>query len=89
MGVEAPQLVRLRRVTWWTAAQLGLLALAVSTVVGALSGLDYEELGSILQDASWGWIAFGLLAAQLPRVTQAISTLGSVTASLPFSRARP
>jgi uncharacterized membrane protein YbhN (UPF0104 family) len=84
VGVEEPQLVRVRRVTWWTLVQFALLVFAVSAVLGALSGLDYEELGAILEEASWGWIAAGIVLAQLPRFTQALSTLGSVTASLPF-----
>lgn len=83
-GVAPPELIRFRRVTWWTVAQVALLALAVSTVVGAVSGLDYEELRSLLADASWPWLAVGLLAAQLPRITQALSTLGSVPVRLAF-----
>jgi uncharacterized membrane protein YbhN (UPF0104 family) len=84
VGVEPPELIRIRRVTWWSLAQIALLAFAVSTVVGALSGIDYDELGALLQDASWGWVAVGVLAAQLPRITQSVTTLGSVPAQLPF-----
>lgn len=83
-GVEAPTLVRLRRVTWGTVVQVGLLALAVSAVVGYLSGLDYGDLADAVQDASWGWIALGFLLAQTPRLTQALSTLGSVPARIPY-----
>jgi len=83
-GVEAPALVRLRRVTWSTLVQVGLLALAVSAVVGYLSGLDYGDLADAVHDASWGWIAAGLLLAQTPRLTQALSTLGSVPARIPY-----
>jgi uncharacterized membrane protein YbhN (UPF0104 family) len=83
-GVEAPALVRLRRVTWSTIVQVALLALAVSAVVGYLSGLDYGDLVDAVQDASWGWIAAGFLLAQTPRLTQALSTLGSVPARIPY-----
>lgn len=85
VGVAPPELLRLRRVTWWTLVQLALLALAVSTIVGGLAGLDYDALLSDLEDASWGWLAVGFVVAQLPRVTQAISTLGSVVVRLPFA----
>lgn len=85
VGAAPPELLRLRRVTWWTLVQLALLALAVSTIVGGLAGLDYEALVSVLEEASWGWLAVGFVAAQLPRVTQAISTLGSVAVRLPFA----
>ena len=83
-SVEAPSLVRLRRVTWGTVVQVGLLVLAVSAVVGYLSGLDYGDLADAVQDASWGWIALGFLLAQTPRLTQALSTLGSVPARIPY-----
>lgn len=83
-GVELPEPVRLRRVTWWTAAQLALLVFAVSTIVGALTGLDFEALRGYVEDASWPWLAAGLVVAQLPRLTQALSTLGSVPQRLPF-----
>ena len=85
VGVAPPELLRLKRVTWWTLVQLALLALAVSTIVGGLAGLDYDSLLSDLEDASWGWLAIGFVVAQLPRVTQAISTLGSVAVRLPFA----
>jgi uncharacterized protein (TIRG00374 family) len=83
-GVEPPQLVRIRRVTWGTAIQLALVVLAVSTQIGAASGLDDGELRSALDDALWGWVALGFVVAQLPRFAQALSTLGSVPARLPF-----
>jgi uncharacterized membrane protein YbhN (UPF0104 family) len=83
-GAEAPTLVRLRRVTWGTLVQIGLLALAVSAVVGYLSGLDYGDLADAVHEASWGWIAAGFLLAQTPRLTQAFSTLGSVPARIPY-----
>ena len=41
VGAEEPELVRLRRVTWWTLVQIALLALAVWTVLAAIGGLDY------------------------------------------------
>jgi uncharacterized membrane protein YbhN (UPF0104 family) len=83
-GVEEPELVRLRRVTWWTLVQLGLLALAVWTVLAAIGGLDYGALRASLEHASWWWVAAGFLIAQLPRLTQALSTLGSVPARIAF-----
>lgn len=83
-GEDAPELVRLRRVTWGTAVQVALLTLAVTTLIGAASGLDYEELRSTLDGALWGWVALGFLVAQLPRLAQSLSTLGSVPARLPF-----
>src|SRR5262249_62216524 len=73
VGAEPPELVRLRRVTWWTLVQLGLLALAVWTVLGVIGGLDFDELASNLEGASWWWIAVGVVAGQLPPLQQAAS----------------
>ena len=83
-GVEPPDPIKLRRVTWWTLAQVALLALAVSTLVGAITGLDHDTFRHYLAEATWGWIVLGFFVAQLPRLTQAIATLGSVPAKLPF-----
>jgi uncharacterized membrane protein YbhN (UPF0104 family) len=83
-GTDAPELVRLRRVTWGTLLQIALLALAVSAVVGGLSGLDYGDLADAVRSASWGWIVAGFVIAQTPRLTQALSTLGSVPARIPY-----
>lgn len=83
-GAEVPQLIQLRRITWWALIQVALLFFAVSAIVGALSGLDYEELRTYFENASWSWIVAGLVFAQVPRLTQALATLGSVAARLPF-----
>lgn len=82
--VEPPELASLRRVSVRSAVQIALLALASYTILSAASGVDWGEVGESLADASWGWIAVAFVAAQLPRVTQGISTLGSVPAQLPF-----
>jgi uncharacterized protein (TIRG00374 family) len=84
VGVDAPEPVKLRRITWWALVQIALLAFALSTIVGALAGLDYAALRDYFADASWGWIVFGFVMAQLPRLTQTIATLGAVPAKLPF-----
>jgi uncharacterized membrane protein YbhN (UPF0104 family) len=82
--VEEPELVRLRRVSWWTVLQVVLLGVAVWTVLAAIGGLDHGALRESLKDASWWWIAAGFVVAQLPRLTQAVSTLGSVPTRLAF-----
>jgi uncharacterized membrane protein YbhN (UPF0104 family) len=84
VGTEAPDLVKLRRVSWRSAIQIALLGLASYTIVSAASGVDWDEVRTSIEDASWAWIALGFVVAQLPRLTQAISTLGSVPARLPF-----
>jgi hypothetical protein len=84
LSARGAELVRLRRVTWWTLVQLALLALAAWTVLAAVGGLDHGQLRESLEGASWWWVAAGFVIAQLPRATQAISTLGSVPVRLAF-----
>ena len=83
-GIEPPDPVKLRRVTWWAAVQLVLLVFVSYTIIDAASGVDWEEVRSSVAESAWGWIIAGMLVAQLPRLTQALTTLGSVPVSLPF-----
>ena len=84
VGVEPPELVKLRRVTPWSVAQIALLVLASSAILTAAGNIDWDEVGTAFSDASVGWIALALIVAQVPRLTQAVATLGSVPAALPL-----
>jgi len=84
VGIEPPEAVKLRRVTKWAAVQMALLVLAAYTIIDAASGVDWGEVRSTVADASWAWIAGGLVVAQLPRLAQAVATLGSVPVRLPL-----
>jgi len=83
-STEVPELVNLRRVTWWTAAQAVLLVLAVVAVIRAAGHVDWPQLRRDLEDASWAWVLLGFVFAQLPRLTQGVGMLGAVAARLPF-----
>ena len=82
--VPEPELVKLRRVSWGGVLRTGLLLLAAGTILPAIAGLDFETLWDAMQDAIVGFLIAGFIVAQLPRVAQAVSTLGSVPARLPF-----
>jgi uncharacterized membrane protein YbhN (UPF0104 family) len=84
VDAEAPELANLRRISWRSAIQIGLLGLASYTLMSAATGVDWDEVKRSVSSASWGWIVGALLVAQTPRVAQAISTLGSVPARLAF-----
>jgi glycosyltransferase 2 family protein len=83
-GVEAPALQQLRRVSLGSILRVLLPALAVIALISVASGLDFGQLGELLRDASWWLLAVGLVVAQLPRVTQAVSTLGASPVPLPL-----
>lgn len=83
-GVTVPELIKLRRMTWWTVIQAALLVLAAAAVLAAFSEVDWSEVRTELANADWGWVVFGFFLAQVPRLTQAVAMLGSIAARLPF-----
>ena len=85
-GAELPEPIKLRRLTWWSVAQIALLMLAATAVISFATTIDWDTLWTDLSDATWGWIVFGFVLAQVARVTQATSSLGSIAADLPFGR---
>jgi uncharacterized protein (TIRG00374 family) len=79
-----PELAKLRRVSWGGLLRTGLLLLAAGTILTAAANLDFDQLWSALSNAAVPLLVAGMIVAQLPRIAQAISTLGSVSARLPF-----
>jgi uncharacterized membrane protein YbhN (UPF0104 family) len=86
VGAELPEPVKLRRLTWWSVAQIVLLVLAATAVINVATTIDWDALWNDLSDAVWGWIVVGFVLAQLARLTQATSSLGSIAADIPFGR---
>jgi uncharacterized membrane protein YbhN (UPF0104 family) len=84
LETEPPKLVQLRRVTWGTVIQLALLVLAGGALIGWITNLDLNTLLDEWRNASWGWLIAGFVLAQVPRLTQAVTTLASVPAVLPY-----
>jgi uncharacterized membrane protein YbhN (UPF0104 family) len=84
LDVEEPELAKLRRVSPRSAIQIALLLLASYAILSAAGGVDWDEVWSTVQDASPAWLVAAFLVAQLPRVTQALTTLGSVPTALPL-----
>jgi uncharacterized membrane protein YbhN (UPF0104 family) len=83
-GIDAPELAKLRRVTLGSVLQAGLLVVAASAIITYFAGLDIDELRKTFQSASIALLAVGFVISQVPRLTQSISTLGSVPARMPF-----
>src|SRR5262249_40587222 len=77
-------LPRLRRVTWKSVLNVVLLVVAATTLIGALGNVDLASFTRSLRDADWWWLAAALVLGQLPRVANAVSTLGSTTEPLPL-----
>ena len=83
-GVEAPPLNQMRRFTLGSVMRVALPALAIVMLLSALAGFDLEEFLDSLQDAAWWLVVIGFVASQLPRVAQAVSTLGAAPVPLPL-----
>jgi uncharacterized membrane protein YbhN (UPF0104 family)/tRNA A-37 threonylcarbamoyl transferase component Bud32 len=83
-GVPPTELAQLRRVTWGTLLQTGLLMVAVGGLISGLADLDIEDITAELRDATWWLIVLAALLVQVPRFAQAISTLGACPRPLPL-----
>ena len=84
VGADAPDLVPLRRITLGTVIQTLLLLLAASALISGLSGFDFAQVHEELTTADWSWLWLGFIVVQLPRLFQAVATLGTVPKPLPF-----
>jgi uncharacterized membrane protein YbhN (UPF0104 family) len=83
-GTEPPALMQLRRITVGSIVRVLLPALAAIALLTGLAGLDFAEVADELQDAAWWLVVIGFGLAQLPRLTQSISTLGASPVPLPL-----
>ncbi len=83
-GVEVPKLIEPRRVSWVD------LALVVGTLIGgwALIGVlvNVTKSWSTITGARWGWVAATFVLAQAVYPALALTTVGSVTDTMPYGR---
>ena len=84
LGVEQQPLVKLRRVSLGSVFNLALLAIAAYTMIALVGGLDLNTFIEQLQEASWPWLLWGLIIAQLARFPNAVSTMGAVRRPVPL-----
>jgi uncharacterized membrane protein YbhN (UPF0104 family) len=83
-GVEVPKLIEPRRISWVD------LALVVGTLIGgwALIGVlvNVTKSWSTITGAKWGWVAATFVLAQAVYPALAMTTVGSVTDTMPYGR---
>jgi uncharacterized membrane protein YbhN (UPF0104 family) len=84
LGVGEQDLIRLRRVTRGSILNLALLVFAAYALIGLLGGVDFDDFADALRDASWWWLAFALIIAQVARIPAAVSTMGAISRPLPL-----
>ena len=63
---------------------MGLPALAVFVLITTFAGMDLGELVDQVRNATWWLIVLAFLVTQVPRLTQAVSTLGAAPVPLPL-----
>jgi len=83
-GVDVPEPIKLRRVSWRSLLMAGLLLLIVFALIPALASVDYAEIWDVLQSADWALVTLALLVGQSQFFPQATATMFAVPARLPF-----
>ncbi|NQY55688.1 MAG: flippase-like domain-containing protein [Ilumatobacteraceae bacterium] len=84
VGEEPPELEPLRRFTIGSVVSTLLPLVALAALISAASGIDAENLGDEYATAMWWLVAIGAVIAQLPRLAQAVATLGASPVPLPL-----
>src|SRR4029450_5445110 len=84
LGADEVGLGQVRRVTEKSLINLDLLAVAAYTLIGLIGGIALDAFRPSPREANWWWLAAALLVGQLPRLANALSTMGSTTHPIPF-----
>ncbi|WP_395657878.1 lysylphosphatidylglycerol synthase domain-containing protein [Nocardioides sp.] len=83
-GVEAPAPAPIARVKLRDLAQAGLILFAAYALLSTLVGIDWATVLDTWKNASWGWVAAGLVVAQATSVADSVSTMSAVPSRLPL-----
>jgi glycosyltransferase 2 family protein len=83
-GVDSPELRKLLRVSWGAVFRTAMMFVAFAALAIGFTKLDFGALGPAIREADWWWVGVAAIVAQLPRVTQSVSTLGACPTPLPL-----
>jgi uncharacterized membrane protein YbhN (UPF0104 family) len=83
-GVARQPPAEIARVRWRDLLQIALVLLAAYALLTTLVQLDWDTVLDAWANASWGWIAVGLVVAQGTSVADSVSTMSMVRARLPL-----
>ncbi|MEM9513758.1 MAG: lysylphosphatidylglycerol synthase transmembrane domain-containing protein [Actinomycetota bacterium] len=84
VGEAPPELVPLRRFTVGSVISVLLPLIALAALVSAATGIDTQGLGDEFSTAMWWLVATAAVLAQIPRLFQAVATLGASPVPLPL-----
>ena len=76
-GVEAPDLIQLRRVTVRSILQIVLIAAIAYFLITRLAGVDFASIWAELKSADWVYLLGALVLSPFVQVSLSFSTLGS------------
>jgi uncharacterized membrane protein YbhN (UPF0104 family) len=83
-GADTPQLVQLRRVTVKGLLTTGLALVAGYFLISKIADIGLDTVVDALSQASIGFVLVALVFGQLPRVAQAVGTIGATSQPLPL-----
>jgi uncharacterized protein (TIRG00374 family) len=83
-GVEEPELVPLRRVTWGSLVQIALIGIGAWVLIPAIANLGLDAIVQELSGADWPWVILALVISPSVQVAEALSTLGASLRPLRF-----
>ena len=72
------------RVSWWDLARVAIVLLAAYALLTALVQLDWGLVWDSWANATWAWIALGVLVAQLTSVCDSVTVMSVVRTRLPL-----
>ena len=84
LGVPAPPLQQIRRVTWKSIAIVALIALVAYTLISTFSGVDLQSVVEAMAGASVGLLVLALALSPTIQTGFAIATFGSTMRTLTF-----
>ncbi len=77
LGVEEPEVAKLRRVSLASVVKLAVIAAVAYLLVTRLAEVDFAELVDEFAGADWAWIAVALVLGQLAIASQSVVTQGA------------
>ena len=84
LGVDVPELVQIRRVTWGRVATTALLAFAGYLLLSQLADIGFSTIVDSIQQAEWPLLLVALFLGQTPRVAQGLTTAGAAPMPIPL-----
>jgi uncharacterized membrane protein YbhN (UPF0104 family)/membrane-associated phospholipid phosphatase/tRNA A-37 threonylcarbamoyl transferase component Bud32 len=83
-GAEEVKPLQIRRLSW---ANIGILAgviIALAIAIPSLAGMDWAEVRSEFENATWGWVVLAAAMYPLIPIAWATALMGCVNEDLPF-----